>query len=199
MEKQFGWPMGPAYLLDVVGIDTAHHAQAVMAAGFPQRMQKDYRDAIDALFDANRFGQKNGQGFWRYKEDSKGKPKKEEDAVVDGLLADVSQPKRDFTDDEIIARMMIPMINEVVRCLEEGIIASPAEADMALVYGLGFLRSTAARSAGWTRSAAPAISIWLSSISTSARFMKCRKGCVTKRAITNPTIQQLSQPVRLAS
>lgn len=40
MEKQFGWPMGPAYLLDVVGIDTAHHAQAVMAQGFPQRMQK---------------------------------------------------------------------------------------------------------------------------------------------------------------
>ena len=40
--------MGPVYLLDVVGIDTAHHAQAVMAAGFPQRMQKDYRDAIDA-------------------------------------------------------------------------------------------------------------------------------------------------------
>ena len=138
MEKQFGWPMGPAYLLDVVGIDTAHHAQAVMAAGFPQRMQKDYRDAIDALFDANRFGQKNGQGFWRYKEDSKGKPKKEEDAAVNGLLAEVSQPARDFSDDDIIARMMIPMVNEVVRCLEEGIIASPAEADMALVYGLGF-------------------------------------------------------------
>lgn len=38
MEKQFGWPIGPAYLLDVVGIDTAHHAQAVMAQGFPQRM-----------------------------------------------------------------------------------------------------------------------------------------------------------------
>ena len=138
MEKQFGWPMGPAYLLDVVGIDTAHHAQAVMAAGFPQRMQKDYRDAIDALFDANRFGQKNGLGFWRYKDDSKGKPKKEEDAAVDSLLADVSQSKRDFSDEEIIARMMIPMVNEVVRCLEEGIIASPAEADMALVYGLGF-------------------------------------------------------------
>ncbi|WJD50536.1 fatty acid oxidation complex subunit alpha FadB [Enterobacter sp. PGRG2] len=138
MEKQFGWPMGPAYLLDVVGIDTAHHAQAVMAEGFPQRMQKDYRDAIEALFDAGRFGQKNGQGFWRYKEDSKGKPKKEEDSAVDELLAGVSQPKRDFSDEEIIARMMIPMVNEVVRCLEEGIIASPAEADMALVYGLGF-------------------------------------------------------------
>ena len=95
-------------------------------------------DAIDALFDANRFGQKNGLGFWRYKEDSKGKPKKEEDAAVDDLLAEVSQPKRDFSEEEIIARMMIPMVNEVVRCLEEGIIATPAEADMALVYGLGF-------------------------------------------------------------
>ena len=138
MEKQFGWPMGPAYLLDVVGIDTAHHAQAVMAAGFPQRMQKDYRDAIDALFDAGRYGQKNAKGFYSYKEDSKGKPRKEQDEAADSLLADVSQPKRAFSDDEIIARMMIPMVNEVVRCLEEGIIASPAEADMALVYGLGF-------------------------------------------------------------
>ncbi len=129
--------MGPAYLLDVVGIDTAHHAQAVMAAGFPQRMQKDYRDAIDALFDANRFGQKTVWASGAIKKTAKAN-RKEEDAAVDGLLADVSQPKRDFTDDEIIARMMIPMINEVVRCLEEGIIASPAEADMALVYGLGF-------------------------------------------------------------
>ncbi|SQC16079.1 multifunctional fatty acid oxidation complex subunit alpha [Klebsiella pneumoniae] len=188
MEKQFGWPMGPAYLLDVVGIDTAHHAQAVMAAGFPQRMQKDYRDAIDALFDANRFGQKNGLGFWRYKDDSKGKPKKEEDAAVDSLLADVSQSKRDFSDEEIIARMMIPMVNEVVRCLEEGIIASPAEADMALVYGLGFLRSMAAHSAGWTPSAARSISIWRSNTSTLARCMKCQPVCVTKRAITKRII-----------
>ncbi|ELY4525056.1 fatty acid oxidation complex subunit alpha FadB [Cronobacter turicensis] len=138
MEKQFGWPMGPAYLLDVVGIDTAHHAQAVMAAGFPQRMQKDYRDAIDALFEAGRFGQKNGKGFYAYQEDNKGKPRKAPDDAVDSLLAEVSQPKRAFSDEEIVARMMIPMVNEVVRCLEEGIIASPAEADMALVYGLGF-------------------------------------------------------------
>ncbi len=138
MEKKFGWPMGPAYLLDVVGIDTAHHAQAVMAAGFPARMQKDYRDAIDAMFDAGRFGQKTGQGFYRYTQDSKGKPRKEQDETTDALLAEVSKPKREFSDEEIIARMMIPMVNEVVLCLEEGIIASPAEADMALVYGLGF-------------------------------------------------------------
>ncbi|KOC91786.1 fatty acid oxidation complex subunit alpha FadB, partial [Winslowiella iniecta] len=138
MEKKFGWPMGPAWLLDVVGIDTAHHAQSVMADGFPERMKKDYRDAIDVMFDANRYGQKNQLGFYRWQTDSKGKAKKVADADVATLLQNVSQPKREFSDDEIIARMMIPMINEVVRCLEEGIIASPAEADMALVYGLGF-------------------------------------------------------------
>ncbi|MFG1175741.1 fatty acid oxidation complex subunit alpha FadB [Erwiniaceae bacterium CAU 1747] len=138
MEKQFGWPMGPSWLLDVVGIDTAHHAQSVMAAGFPQRMSKNYRDVIDVLFDAGRFGQKNQFGFWRWETDSKGKAKKVNDTETDRLLAQVCQPTREFSDSEIVARMMIPMINEVVRCLEEGVIASPAEADMALVYGLGF-------------------------------------------------------------
>lgn len=138
MEKQFGWPMGPAYLLDVVGIDTAHHAQAVMAAGFPDRMAKEYRDAIDVLFDNQRFGQKNQSGFYRYSEDSKGKPRKENDEQVDKLLAEHGDKKAEFAPEEIIARMMIPMINEVVRCLEEAIVASPTEADMALVYGIGF-------------------------------------------------------------
>ncbi len=138
MEKEFGWPMGPAYLLDVVGIDTAHHAQAVMANGFPDRMAKDYRDAVDVLFDAERYGQKNQRGFYRYSEDSKGKPRKDKDPEVATLLTDPGAQPDSFTAEEIIARMMIPMINEVLRCLEEEIIASPAEADMALVYGIGF-------------------------------------------------------------
>lgn len=138
MEKNFGWPMGPAWLLDVVGIDTAHHAQRVMADGFPDRMKKDYRDAIDVLYEAKRFGQKTQAGFWRWEKDSKGKLKKVIDAETDKLLQSVCQPQRVFSDEEIIARMIIPMVNEVVRCLEENIIATPAEADMALVYGLGF-------------------------------------------------------------
>ena len=57
MEK-FGWPMGPAYLLDVVGMDTAHHAQAIMADGFPDRMAADGRTSLDVMVDAERFGQK---------------------------------------------------------------------------------------------------------------------------------------------
>jgi len=138
MERKFGWPMGPAYLLDVVGIDTAHHAQAVMAQGFPERMGKQERDSIDVLYDADKYGQKNGHGFYSYTLDKKGKPKKTFSSDILPLLADVCSDKQEFDDQTIIQRMMIPMINEVVLCLEEKIIASPQEADMALVYGLGF-------------------------------------------------------------
>ncbi|WP_338516049.1 fatty acid oxidation complex subunit alpha FadB [Erwinia aphidicola] len=76
MEKQFGWPMGPSWLLDVVGIDTAHHAQSVMADGFPQRMKKDYRDAIDVLFDAKRYGQKISRASGAGKPTAKAKRKR---------------------------------------------------------------------------------------------------------------------------
>ncbi|HHR5885689.1 TPA: fatty acid oxidation complex subunit alpha FadB [Providencia alcalifaciens] len=138
MEKEFGWPMGPAYLLDVVGIDTAFHAEQVMAQGFPQRMQKVGKNAIDIMFEQQRFGQKNGKGFYQYEKDKKGKPKKIDDPQTDELLSVIRQSKRSFTKEEIIARMMAPMVNEVVRCLEEGIIQSPSDADIALVYGLGF-------------------------------------------------------------
>ena len=138
MEKEFGWPMGPAYLLDVVGIDTAFHAEQVMAQGFPQRMQKVGKNAIDIMFEQQRFGQKNGKGFYQYEKDKKGKPKKIDDPQTDELLNVIRQSKRSFTKEEIIARMMAPMVNEVVRCLEEGIIQSPSDADIALVYGLGF-------------------------------------------------------------
>ncbi|WP_432468655.1 fatty acid oxidation complex subunit alpha FadB [Agarivorans sp. Z349TD_8] len=138
MEKQFGWPMGPAYLLDVVGIDTGHHAGAVMAEGFPERMSKVGEDAIDLMYQAQRFGQKNGLGFYAYTKDQRGKPKKDADPSTYQLLTALSPQSQDYSSQQIIARMMIPMINEVVRCLEEGIVQSPGEADMALVYGLGF-------------------------------------------------------------
>jgi 3-hydroxyacyl-CoA dehydrogenase/enoyl-CoA hydratase/3-hydroxybutyryl-CoA epimerase/enoyl-CoA isomerase len=138
MERKFGWPMGPAYLLDVVGLDTAHHAQAVMAQGFPERMGKEGRDAIDALYVAEKYGQKNGSGFYTYSVDKRGRPKKTFSEDILPILADVCQQPQDFDDQTIIQRVMIPMINEVVLCLEEGIIATPQEADMALVYGLGF-------------------------------------------------------------
>ena len=54
------------------------------------------------------------------------------------LIKDVVAPRKEFAGDEIVARCMVPMVNEVARCLEEKIVASPHEADMALLYGIGF-------------------------------------------------------------
>lgn len=138
MEKTFGWPMGPAYLLDVVGLDTAFHCTDVMAAGFPTRMGKVENDPVALMYQAQRYGQKNGVGFYAYSKDAKGKPKKDSDAASYELLAKAGASGVEFSSDDIIARCMVPMINEVIRCLEEGIVATAAEADMGLIYGLGF-------------------------------------------------------------
>ncbi len=138
MEKQFGWPMGPAYLLDVVGIDTADHASDVMASGFPERMQKLENDPVTLMYQAQRYGQKNQKGFYDHGVDKKGRPSKSPAEDAYALMQPHCQDKTDFDAEEIIARLMVPMANEAVRCLEEGIVASAAEADMALLYGLGF-------------------------------------------------------------
>ncbi|WP_110708668.1 fatty acid oxidation complex subunit alpha FadB [Salinicola sp. CR57] len=136
--ERFGWPMGPAYLLDVVGIDTAVHASEVMAEGFPDRMAHEGKSAIQIMLDNQRLGQKNGKGFYAYEEDKKGKPKKVHDDEAHRLVAEVVRETRELSDDEVIARMMVPLCMETVRCLEDGIVGSPAEADMALIYGIGF-------------------------------------------------------------
>lgn len=137
MEK-FGWPMGPAYLLDVVGMDTGKHAGQVMAEGFPDRMKHEGTTAIDVMFDNDRYGQKNEKGFYKYETDKKGKQKKVVDETTYELLKPVVEKQNEFSDEEIIERMMVPLCMETVRCLEDGIVDTPAEADMGLVYGIGF-------------------------------------------------------------
>ena len=138
MEKQFGWPMGPAYLLDVVGMDTADHAASVMADGIPERMAKVENDPVTLLFKEERLGQKNAKGFYNFSKDKRGKPKKDAAPEAYELIKPHQAEASEFSSEEIIARLMIPMANEAIRCLEEGIVASAAEADMALIYGLGF-------------------------------------------------------------
>ncbi len=136
--ERWGWPMGPAYLLDVVGIDTGHHGTEVMAEGFPDRMDYRFTNAMNLLYEAERYGQKNGVGFYRYEMDKRGKPKKLPDPDVMSVIAPAVVETREFTDDEIVERMLVPMLIETIRCIEEGIVSGPADADMGLVYGLGF-------------------------------------------------------------
>jgi 3-hydroxyacyl-CoA dehydrogenase/enoyl-CoA hydratase/3-hydroxybutyryl-CoA epimerase/enoyl-CoA isomerase len=138
--EDFGWPMGPAYLQDVVGMDTSHHVGDVLAEGYPDRMDnKQFKSALDVMYENKRFGQKNGVGFYKYETDPKGKPKKLADPKSYELIKAV-QPngQKDFGEEEIVDRHMLPMIIETVRCLDEGIVESPQEADMGLILGIGF-------------------------------------------------------------
>ena len=136
--ERFGWPMGPAYLCDVVGIDTGVHAGAVMAEGFPDRMKYDFKSCQEVMFENNRFGQKNGRGYYAYEMDKKGRPKKMVDEEVAALLAPVIDGNETISDEAIVDSMMIPMCLEAVRCLEDGIAASATDVDLSLIYGVGF-------------------------------------------------------------
>ena len=138
MEK-FGWPMGPAYLIDVVGLDTGVHGAEVMAEGFPDRMKPDYKGAIELLYENKRLGQKNGVGFYKYEMDKRGKPKKVADeATYELLKTTTDSDKQTFEDQAIIDRTMLAFCNETVRCLEDNIVSTPSEADMAMIMGVGF-------------------------------------------------------------
>jgi len=136
--QRWGWPMGPAYLMDVVGIDTGVHAAGVMAEGFPDRMQLDFKTATEVMYENDRYGQKNGKGFYDHGSDKRGKPKKEATDTAYELIAQVAGERQEFEADDIVMRMMLPMATEMARCLEDDIVGTPAEADMALIYGLGF-------------------------------------------------------------
>ena len=137
--EAFGWPMGPAYLQDVVGMDVGSHVGDVIAAGYPQRMPAIARNAVKLMVANKRYGQKNGAGFYRYENDPAGRPRKLAAPEAHALVATLHpQGRRDFADAEIVERMMLPMIIEAAHALEDGVVATPAELDMALLLGVGF-------------------------------------------------------------
>ena len=137
--EAFGWPMGPAYLEDVVGMDTGSHVNDVISAGYPDRMPPLHNDALHLMVSRGRFGQKSGLGFYRYDMSSTGRPVRSTAGDTHALLTQV-QPngRREFTAAEITDRMMLAMVLEAARALHEGVVGTAAEVDLALQLGLGF-------------------------------------------------------------
>jgi len=137
--EAFGWPMGPAHLEDVVGIDTGSHVNDVISAGYPERMPALADDALKRMASLGRLGQKSGVGFYRYERRADGKPARSLDPQAHDLLAAL-QPggRRTFSDAEIVDRMMLPMVIEAAQALEDGVVRSALELDRAMLLGLGF-------------------------------------------------------------
>ncbi len=139
--ESFGWPMGPAYLIDVIGLDICQHIIEILWQDFPDRMAAPKPSAIELLKADGRLGQKNGHGFYLYAKDPKGRPHKDADPAVPALLAAGQTGAGEvISDADIAERMMLPLIFEAARCVEDGIVGSPGEADMCLLLGLGLPR-----------------------------------------------------------
>jgi 3-hydroxyacyl-CoA dehydrogenase / enoyl-CoA hydratase / 3-hydroxybutyryl-CoA epimerase len=126
----FGFPVGPYQLLDEVGIDVGEKVAHVLHAAFGERMEAPA--AMVALVRDGRLGRKAKKGFYTY--DGK---KKVVDETVYAVLPATTK-RRPVTKEEVVERCVYPLVNEAVRCLEEGIVRSPRDADIGAVFGLGF-------------------------------------------------------------
>jgi 3-hydroxyacyl-CoA dehydrogenase/enoyl-CoA hydratase/3-hydroxybutyryl-CoA epimerase len=130
--KAFGMPMGPARLLDEVGIDVARHAGATLHDAFGDRLAP--APILERMLAAGRLGRKNGRGFYLYED---GKEKEVDESVYADL--GLPEPTPDaLTGEEIRRRLILVMINEAARILGDGIVARAADVDLGMIMGTGF-------------------------------------------------------------
>lgn len=132
--ENFGWPMGPAYLADVIGLDTMVHADKVLQNGYPERMAQPATVVVELLLADGFIGKKGGSGFYDYVSGGKAP------STAALALTSFSTPSKPVSDDEIVERLMVPFCAEALRCLDEGIVETADDVDLGAVMGLGFPR-----------------------------------------------------------
>lgn len=130
---KFGFPVGPVTLLDEVGIDVGAKISPVLTTELGERFAAPA--AFDKLLADGRKGKKTEKGFYLYSKEGK-KGKKQVDESVYSVLGVTPAPK--LNNEEISSRCVVQMLNEAVRCLDEGIIASARDGDIGAIYGIGF-------------------------------------------------------------
>lgn len=128
---EFGFPVGPITLLDEVGIDVAYKVGPIMEAAFGKRLAAP--QALEKVVADGRLGRKSQKGFYTYE---KGK-KKDVDVTVYDLLPH-GRERKPMEAREVAERCVLQMVNEAVRCLDEGILRSARDGDVGAIFGLGF-------------------------------------------------------------
>lgn len=136
----FGFPVGPMTLMDEVGLDVGGKVGRVMADSFGARMMPG--EGVRRVVESGRTGRKGRSGFYLY--DEKGKKGGVDQSVYEvirgGARVQASPhiPIFSTEKDEIVNRCVLAMVNEAVRCLQEGVLRSPRDGDIGAVFGLGF-------------------------------------------------------------
>ena len=127
---EFGFPMGPFAAADLAGLDISWRIR---------QAEGTRAEIADALCERGRFGQKTKQGFYRYELASRTPLP---DPEVETLILDTSRrlgiARRGFSNEEIVERLVLPVINEGARILEEGIAARASDIDVIWANGYAF-------------------------------------------------------------
>jgi 3-hydroxyacyl-CoA dehydrogenase len=129
----FGMAMGPLHLMDEIGLDTVLLGGRVLWEAFPERVAPS--PLLVAMYKSGRLGRKTGAGFFAYP------PRQPADAPAPGvneLIASWVRRRAPSTPDRILARLLLPMILEATRILEEQKVGDPRAIDLAVILGLGF-------------------------------------------------------------
>ncbi len=127
---KFGLPMGPFAMGDLAGLDI----------GWRSRQDRGIKSPIgDALYEAGRHGQKTQKGYYKYESGSRSPlPDPEVEKLIEETVAKLGIKRRQISDDEILERMVYPMINEGARILEEKVATRPSDIDVIWLYGYGW-------------------------------------------------------------
>jgi len=124
----FGFPMGPFAMSDLAGLDIGWKAETSTSSTVRELMNE-----------SGRKGQKNGRGYYTYDPKTRAKTP---DAEVEAMIADFGKSKgitqRDFTNEEVLERCLLPMVNEGAKILEEGIAIRPSDIDVIWINGYGW-------------------------------------------------------------
>ncbi|WP_270934804.1 3-hydroxyacyl-CoA dehydrogenase NAD-binding domain-containing protein [Falsiroseomonas oryzae] len=123
----FGFRMGPCAMSDLAGLDIGWRIRRATGKRAP---------VADALVEAGRLGQKTGKGFFLYPDGARaGVPDPEVAALIERISAQEGVTRRAIAQDEILDRLLLPMVNEGARILEEGIAARPGDIDVVWLHG----------------------------------------------------------------
>jgi 3-hydroxyacyl-CoA dehydrogenase len=133
--QEFGFPMGPLAVRDLAGLDVAVLVRAARARLLPKEERTS--QILERLVAMGRVGQKCGAGFYRY-EGRKQSFDPEVMKVIEQVAADAGVKRRKVADEEIMPRMLYPLVNEGAKILEEGIALRASDIDVAYCHGYGF-------------------------------------------------------------
>ncbi|MBI2969654.1 MAG: enoyl-CoA hydratase/isomerase family protein [Gammaproteobacteria bacterium] len=133
--EDFGMPMGPLAMRDLAGNDVGLMIRKARAGSLPK--EERLSPILDRIVEQGRLGQKTGRGFYRYD----GRTRIADPEVMH-LVTQVSRElgirRREIDDQEILARLLHPLVNEGARILAEGIAIRPGDIDVVFVNGYGF-------------------------------------------------------------